>query len=142
MFNMSDWLTKKEQEVFGNATNIKAAVKQDALSKIENDKQEYEKKLNSVYNTEFGVISGKALNALETNGIETYIPVDNAENEAIIKYKNYMDNQIIPIPLSNNKQISLKNSTIKNIDDIFKEYKGKVNPMSRAKISKQLDEKI
>ncbi|MCK9479845.1 MAG: strawberry notch family protein, partial [Firmicutes bacterium] len=87
---MSDWLKRYERKRFGdNAPPVS-----DTLTRLEEERKKREAEKSAFYKTEFGVISGNAISALENDRIEQYTPVTEEEKQTIGKYRAYLQEQV------------------------------------------------
>lgn len=87
---------------------------------------------------QFGHISYDAYKAVEKNTLDSYKPKNEEERSTLSKYNDYLNNQMITIPISDKKTIKIKYGTAKAIDN-FVNNDTKGNAYQRAS---RLDEMI
>lgn len=87
---------------------------------------------------DFGKISMSAYSAIRGDYLDDYTPIDNNESKILEDYKKYTGSQTVTIPITSKKNITLKYSTMKAIDD----FVDKSTEKNKYRKAEQLDNMV
>lgn len=129
----SEIITKTAEKLNSDGWQAQAKEILKRRNYIEPEKRKYEIKLSE--DEPVRTISYDAKQAIENNSTDKYMPKNEEEKAAMTEYENWVSEQVINIPVSNSKSISLKYGTAKSIDDYVDSLSGK----NRDEKAKMLD---